>query len=211
MNRFEFMRQLEELLADISPMEKEEALTYYNDYFNDAGEENEQQVIADLQSPDQVARVVREGLGFQKQPEKEVQNEADEKQVSGNEASTQKPLSPWAIAAIVIGVIFCSPIILAAVITVLSILFAIVITWFSILIAFGAMALSFFAVTIVFWIVGAMLFPVGGWLALALIGCGALMAALGILFMIVTVLMAGQWTPALFRGIGWLFGKVFRK
>lgn len=37
MNRFEYMRRLEALLSDISPSEKEEALTYYNDYFNDAG------------------------------------------------------------------------------------------------------------------------------------------------------------------------------
>lgn len=38
MNRFEYMRRLEALLSDISPSEKEEALTYYNDYFNDAGQ-----------------------------------------------------------------------------------------------------------------------------------------------------------------------------
>ena len=55
MNRFEYMRRLEALLSDISPSEKEEALTYYNDYFNDAGQENEQQVIKELGSPEQVA------------------------------------------------------------------------------------------------------------------------------------------------------------
>ena len=48
MSRWEFMRQLEELLSDISPNEREEALQYYNDYFNDAGRENEQEVIAAL-------------------------------------------------------------------------------------------------------------------------------------------------------------------
>ena len=42
MSRWEFMRQLEELLFDISPSEREEALQYYNDYFNYAGRENEQ-------------------------------------------------------------------------------------------------------------------------------------------------------------------------
>ena len=45
MNRWEFMRQLEKLLSDISPNEREEALQYYNDYFNDAGMENEQEVM----------------------------------------------------------------------------------------------------------------------------------------------------------------------
>lgn len=62
MNRMEFMRQLKELLSDISPNEREEALQYYNDYFNDAGKENEQEVIRALGSPWQVAKTVKEGL-----------------------------------------------------------------------------------------------------------------------------------------------------
>ena len=45
MNRTEYMRQLESLLQNISATEREEALQYYNEYFNDAGPENEQNVI----------------------------------------------------------------------------------------------------------------------------------------------------------------------
>ena len=41
MNRIEFLRQLEVLLSGISQSEKEEAIQYYNDYFDDAGMENE--------------------------------------------------------------------------------------------------------------------------------------------------------------------------
>ena len=63
MSRWEFMRQLESLLSDIPPGEREEALQYYNDYFNDAGRENEQEVIKALGSPMQVAGIVKEGLG----------------------------------------------------------------------------------------------------------------------------------------------------
>ena len=62
MSRWEFMRKLEELLSDISPSEREEALQYYNDYFNDAGKENEGEVIEALGSPEQVAKIVRDGL-----------------------------------------------------------------------------------------------------------------------------------------------------
>ena len=40
MNRIDFMKQLESLLQNISPAEREEALQYYNEYFNDAGAEN---------------------------------------------------------------------------------------------------------------------------------------------------------------------------
>ena len=62
MGRWEFMRKLEELLSDISPSEREEALQYYNDYFNDAGRENEKEVIQALGSPEEVAEIVRSGL-----------------------------------------------------------------------------------------------------------------------------------------------------
>ena len=55
MNRTEFMRQLESLLQNISATEREEALQYYNEYFNDAGPENEQNVIEALGNPMKVA------------------------------------------------------------------------------------------------------------------------------------------------------------
>ena len=62
MNRVEFMRQLESLLKDISSTEREEALQYYNDYFNDAGPENEQDVVQSLGSPAKVAENIKRDL-----------------------------------------------------------------------------------------------------------------------------------------------------
>ena len=62
MSRAEFMRRLAELLADVSPAEREEAIQYYNDYFDDAGVENEQSVIASLGSPEQLAKTIKAGL-----------------------------------------------------------------------------------------------------------------------------------------------------
>ena len=64
MTRWEFMRELEELLSDIAPSEREEALQYYNDYLNDAGKENEQETLKELGSPREVAATVKEGLGI---------------------------------------------------------------------------------------------------------------------------------------------------
>lgn len=62
MNRNEFMRELELLLADLSQTEKEEALEYYNNYFEDAGPENEEIVIKELGSPAQVAQSIKKDL-----------------------------------------------------------------------------------------------------------------------------------------------------
>ena len=62
MNRAEFMRRLTELLRDVPPMEREEAIQYYNDYFDDAGAENESGVIASLGTPEELARTIKAGL-----------------------------------------------------------------------------------------------------------------------------------------------------
>ncbi len=62
MNRAEFMGRLTELLRDVSPTEREEAIQYYNDYFDDAGIENESGVIASLGSPEELARTIKAGL-----------------------------------------------------------------------------------------------------------------------------------------------------
>lgn len=62
MDRAEFMRRLSELLQDVPPAEREEAIQYYNDYFDDAGEGNEAGVIAALGNPEELARTIRAGL-----------------------------------------------------------------------------------------------------------------------------------------------------
>lgn len=62
MDRAEFMRRLSDLLQDVPPAEREEALQYYNDYFDDAGEGNEAGVIASLGSPEELAKTIKAGL-----------------------------------------------------------------------------------------------------------------------------------------------------
>lgn len=62
MDRAAFMEQLEKMLADISPSEREEALDYYESYFDDAGEDKEDQVIRELGSPGKVAAIIKDDL-----------------------------------------------------------------------------------------------------------------------------------------------------
>lgn len=62
MNRKEFMDRLAYLLQDIEDIEREEAIQYYNDYFDEAGKENENQIIEDLGSPEKVAAIIKAGL-----------------------------------------------------------------------------------------------------------------------------------------------------
>lgn len=62
MSRKEFLERLDLLLCDIPEEEREEAVQYYRDYFDDAGSENETKVIEELGSPEKVAAVIRTGM-----------------------------------------------------------------------------------------------------------------------------------------------------
>lgn len=57
-----FLEELRSQLADLTDEERREALEYYEEYFADAGEENEDDVIRSLGAPEQVAKQIRSGL-----------------------------------------------------------------------------------------------------------------------------------------------------
>jgi uncharacterized membrane protein len=59
MNRSEFFMKLEQGLSRVSREERDAALDYYNEYFDDAGPENEQKVIEELGSPAQIAARIK--------------------------------------------------------------------------------------------------------------------------------------------------------
>lgn len=93
MNRKEFMAQLERLLGELPENERLEALRFYNDYFDEAGPENEARVIQELGSPGKVAAVIRANLdGNQDQGEFTEQGYRDN--VQGSTPNYPGPVKP---------------------------------------------------------------------------------------------------------------------
>lgn len=60
MSKEEYMNQLSELLMDIPMEERQDAIRYYEDYFADAGIENADKLLEQLESPEKVANAIRE-------------------------------------------------------------------------------------------------------------------------------------------------------
>ena len=58
MDKYKFMKELEFLLLDISEEDRKEALEFYENYFTEAGEENESKIIKELGEPSRVAAIV---------------------------------------------------------------------------------------------------------------------------------------------------------
>ena len=98
MNRIEFMDQLKDLLREISAEEREEALQYYEDYFADAGEEHEAEVIRELGSPEKVSRMIHSEGG-----QEEFWKKSFEQPMTPHPKKNHAPL--W-IALGVIGAVF---------------------------------------------------------------------------------------------------------
>ena len=132
MNRIDFMRRLELLLSDLPENERREAVQYYNDYFNDAGVENEEEVLESLGTPEEVAGSIREGLreetrekgefsekGFKQDGQKQ------EKKDAGDRYRTEgrkKGMSASAVALIVICCLVASPVLIPLAITLIVVL-----------------------------------------------------------------------------------------
>ena len=270
MNKIEFMRQLESLLQNISEQERQEALHYYTDYFDDAGPENEQAVIEALGNPARVAENIRRdlyGAGYgdgyvtrkpvtgrelteygttveEEQRQEDIRQTATTQSARSEEPvyagasaadtwqgnpqyspvwenagqgasgqggeSGKKPLSTGMIILIVILCIFGSPVIaglLGGAVGILGGLLGLIVAWFAMILGFGIAALVCVVVGLIVSIIGAAGLGIRPLAGLALIGGGFITVGSGILFLILTVFMAGVVTPAICRGIAHLFSR----
>ncbi len=207
MNRDEFLRQLEWLLQDISPSEREEALQYYRDYFADAGEDNEQSVIESLGSPQKVAENIKKDLYGPAYDEVTYRTTVYQKP----EKTQRKSLETWMIVLIVIACVIASPAIFGVLTGIVGVLVGVISVWFSLILVCGVLALVLFCVMgvlVVAGIAGAFVSPVAG---LGVFGIGLLCGGLAILALMATVALAGIATPAICRGIAALWRQIFGK
>ena len=214
MNRVDFMKQLESLLQNISPSEREEALQYYNEYFNDAGPENEQAVIEALGNPAKVAENIKRDIngsgygdsGYQRaQNRAVVQYQQAGEQQTKCESSKNDSMPAWAIVLIVLGCIFISPVAFGLACGALGTLAGIIVTWFALIFGFGVTAIMLFVLLVVMLVTGVMCMWTDPLVGVALLGAGFVCGGLGILFLMLTVAMAGIVTPAAVRGLNKLF------
>lgn len=87
MRKYAYLARLEELLAALPTQERQEALNYYEEYFDAAGSENEEQTAAELGDPAEVARNILEGEGVEP-PVREPAAGADEANPAAQPAQT---------------------------------------------------------------------------------------------------------------------------
>ena len=89
MNREDFLMRLSSLLQDVSEAEREEALQYYEDYFDDAGKDKEEEIIDSLGSPAEVAKNIKKEL-FGIETEEEISTEDRKLTKYGSQAQREE-------------------------------------------------------------------------------------------------------------------------
>ena len=213
MSRTEFMQQLESLLQNISPTEREEALQYYNDYFDDAGPENEQSVMDALGNPARVAESIKRdqtingtvGNSVKHPIVKQSDSRSGQEGQSGSGKSKTEETPTWQIVLwIVLGIIL-SPIAVSLFTGLVSALFGLIVAWFSLIFGFGLAAVILVALLFILGAIGAANLIHAPLAGVGLIGGGLICGGIGILFLMLTVALAGIVTPAIFKGLGQLW------
>lgn len=173
MNRRDFFAALINELRNIEPAELQDVLQYYNEYFDDAGLENEEAVIAELGSPKELAAAIKANSSI--------------KYLESGNPSTKKSLNA---AWIAIGAIFAAPIALplalALGIFAIAILITIAILIFTLFIVSFAFAISGILSAVFSFTIIPSSFPS----FLLMFGAGLILAGLSLLIYIPTLSLA---------------------
>ena len=216
MSRREFMERLEQLLWSIPDSEREEALQYYNDYFDDAGPENEANVIKELGSPEQVAQKIKAGFseaaseyserGYENTRFRDAQEMARQSQ-----PEVKKTSNGWKVLAIILLCVLAAPVIIPVGAAALAVLAGVIVA--VIAICFGVAAAGVAVLVAGLVVIGAGLVKLfaAPAIGLAVSGVGLLLFALGIVLSLAILWCGIKVVPWFIRGIVGLLSYPFRK
>lgn len=210
MDRAQFMKQLERLLSDISEAERQEALAYYNSYFDEAGPENEASVIRELGSPGKVAAIIKADLnesseeyaqytehGYEDLREKQDSYVPEVRENSSRAREGYHPKekrSNSRLILILIALVFISPFIVGAASGVFGILLVLILLPFLVIFVSGVVAFGLIVGACACIGTGVGLLFSNAAAGLLVMGIGAILMAFGILCCIF---------------VGWLGSKIF--
>ncbi|MBY0123741.1 DUF1700 domain-containing protein [Bacillus sp. S/N-304-OC-R1] len=194
MNKETYLKALNRKLKKLPEDEREAALDYYNEYFDEAGEENIQLVIKKLGSPSHVTSQILADFAV--------------KGLENGDESTKKGIS--AIWFIILAIL-ASPIALPLLIAVVALIFSLVILCGSFILTFFILVLALSLSGIVSIIGGLSVFAQHWPTALFFIGSGLIVSGIGILLFSPLVSVTKSTSAALAKWIKKLFDKMIKR
>ena len=231
MTRKEYMEQLKKYLKRLPKEDYDNAIEYFSEYFDEAGPENEQQVMEELGQPKEAARelllnLLQESVGDSKDITEEKtaalpaagsyygeSSHAHSRTDSGNLSTTGystsagKKRSPGKIILLAFLVICASPVSIALLFAGLAVLAAVVIVIAAVIFSMAVTGVSAIAGGIVLTGCGMTLIARSLAASCMMVGSGFLMAGAGILVGVLTIYIC-KWCA---MGIGRLVNRLVRK
>ena len=216
MNRNEYMAALRRALAGLPEEERASALRYYEEYFDDAGPENERKAIDGLGAPEQIAAQI---LADYRELTAVPPQGRDADSAAAKPRRRWRGISPWLLIVLVLLAIPVGvPLLLGAAATVLGLLAAAA----AVVFAFAVVVFAFAVVIpLALLLAGAMLcgFSFALWgapaSAVTTLGCGLALLALGVLISLLIIKLCMLFVPPVCRGlvalIRWPFDRLHRR
>lgn len=227
MNRTEFMTELAALLQDIPVEERREAMQYYNDYFDDAGPENEQQVIDELESPKKVAANIKADMeenakdhgeftenGYSDPQFQQREMPAGKYEYQNEYQSTAEPPktnNALKVILIIAIIIVGAPIVFPIAIAVMATVFACLAAAFGIFLALVLVAVSLVVTGVILVVTGITLLIPHLAVGLGLIGTGLILTVVGVIGTVAAVRVCMIVFPGICRGIVWVCRRPFER
>ena len=223
MNRIDFMAQLKRLLSDIPESDRNDAIAYYNDYFDEAGADNEAQVIKELGNPGKVAAMIRASLrnaenskgeytesGYQ-EAGADAHRQSPMQRGAGRYAGTQPRRGGGRMALIIILAIFASPFIIGIGGGALGLFVGLVAGLVGIIAALFGVAISGLVAGIIGIVTGVIEMFTNPAAGLMMVGGGMISLAITATLICLGVWLIAKVMPKLFRGTANLLSRVLHR
>ncbi|MFI3200510.1 MAG: DUF1700 domain-containing protein [Eubacteriales bacterium] len=228
MNKELFLEQLERLLSELPSSEREEAMEYYRNYFEDAGVEEEKVIVA-LGNPALVAKQIKENFqedtstyeysenGFTGTSDDTNTKVSVVREVESTKEKTSKKTNTTnRILLIIIGILTV-PIWLPLLITVVAVMFAILVSVMALGMGLFATGAGIGLAAFLMIVVGFLLLFIGIFKVFTIPLAGIMMvgiacAIIGVSILLFWLILSGMicFVPACIRGIVWLCKLPFR-
>ena len=219
MNRIDFMAQLKRLLSDVPESDRNDAIAYYNDYFDEAGADNEAQVIQELGNPGKVAAMIRASLRSSDNSRGEYTETGY--QEAGTKANRQTPVARYEgtnqrrgggkLALIIILAVFASPFIIGIGGGALGLLIGLIAGLFGIVIALFGAAIAGLVAGIIGIVTGFIEVFVNPATGLLMIGGGLISVAVTLSIICLAIWLGFKIVPKIFRGITDLISRILHR
>lgn len=196
MNKQEYLNELRKNLKRLPEQEINDALEYYTEYLEEAGPENEATVLEELGSPKELARkIIIEAVDkeFSEDNEEDI-SEGDKKEKSHN--------SIWTILLAILAIPM-SPVVVALLLALYVLFFAVLITLAALILAFAITSVA----GILVFIAGLIALFINPGIGFSALGAGLIIISLFAIFTILVIKL----TKITFVGIKRFGGKIVHR